>query len=207
MHGRQVSRVRLTFAAVIILLWTLSLSGTGGATTASEALDALLVQSFPDPVPAPAVTLRDLEGQPFSLQDLRGKVVFLNFWATWCVPCRQEMPAMERLYQAYRDRGFVVVAVNFRQSAGQVRAFMQEVHLSFPAVLDSDGAVSSSFKVQGLPVTFLLDREGRILWKAIGSREWDGFYGRAYLEQVLRAQRSWGGTSYPASSSSAFPSR
>jgi thiol-disulfide isomerase/thioredoxin len=159
----------------------------GAALAGDEHLDALVVQSFPEPLPTPGVTLKDLDGQPITLRDLRGKVVFLNFWATWCVPCRQEMPAIERLYQAYRDRGLAVLAVNFKEGPAAVRSFMRDLDLSYPAALDGDGAGSRSFGVRGLPVTYLLDREGRILWKAIGSREWDGPHARAYLERVLAA--------------------
>jgi peroxiredoxin len=96
---------------------------------------------------------------------------------------------MERLLRAYQDRGLAVVAVNVRDSKEEVEAFMNVLHLSFPAVLDSDGSVSRRFAVRGLPVSFLLDREGRILWKAIGSREWEGPHSRAYLEAVLQMRR------------------
>lgn len=154
----------------------------------SEGSRVLYLEAQDPAVKAPAVTLRDLDGRPLTLRDLRGQVVFVNFWATWCVPCRNEMPALENLYRAYRDRGFVVVGVNFRESAGVVRGFMQELRLSFPALVDTDAAVSRAFGVRGLPVSFLLDREGRILWKAIGSREWDSSHGRTYLDDVLRLQ-------------------
>jgi len=119
------------------------------------------------------------------LEDLKGKVVFLNFWATWCVPCREEMPAMERLYREYGERGLVVLAVNFQESPDTVKRFMRELHLTFPTVLDSDGAAARDFAVRGLPVSFLLSRDGRILWQAIGSREWDGAEARAYFKRML----------------------
>jgi thiol-disulfide isomerase/thioredoxin len=129
-----------------------------------------LVQAYPEPVPAPTVALTDLEGRARALGDFRGQVVFLNFWATWCGPCRQEMPALEALYRAYRDRGFVVLGVNFKATTREVRAFWDDFRLSFPALLDTDAKVSEAFRVRGLPVSFMLDRQGRILWKAIGAR-------------------------------------
>jgi thiol-disulfide isomerase/thioredoxin len=158
------------------------------ADSLDDHLEALRVQVPPEPLPAPALALPEPSGQVLRLADLRGKVVFLNFWAVWCVPCREEMPAMERLLRAYRDRGLAIVAVNVRDSKAQVEAFMKELRLSFPAVLDADGSTSRRFAVRGLPVSFLLDREGRILWKAIGLREWEGPHSRAYLEAVLQTQ-------------------
>jgi len=92
---------------------------------------------------------------------------------------------MERLHHAYRGRGLVVLGVNFKESPRDVRAFVDKLGVSFVTVLDVDGAVSEKYRVRGLPVTFLLDREGRMLWKAIGAREWDGPHGRAHLEDVL----------------------
>jgi thiol-disulfide isomerase/thioredoxin len=157
----------------------------GAAAGRADPLEALVVQSYLEPPPAPAVTLSDLDGRARALADFRGQVVFLNFWATWCVPCRQEMPALEMLYRTYRDRGFVVLGVNFREATREVRAFMDDARLTFPALLDTDAKVSEAFRVRGLPVSFLLDRQGRILWKAVGTRPWDGPHGRAHLAEVL----------------------
>ena len=159
------------------------------AASLDDHLEALMVQVPREPLRAPALALPEPSGRMLRLADLRGKVVFLNFWATWCVPCREEMPAMERLLRAYQDRGLAVVAVNVRDSKAQVETFMKELHLGFPTVLDADGSVSRRFAVRGLPVSFLLDREGRILWKAIGARDWEGPHSRAYLEAVLQMHR------------------
>ena len=150
-----------------------------------EHLDALMVQTLPTPIPAPAFRLADVGGVSRTLENLRGSVVLLNFWATWCIPCRDEMPAMERLHRAYREQGLTVLGVNFKESAREVRAFLEKLGVSFTTILDTDGAVSGTYRVRGLPVTFLVDREGRLLWKAIGAREWDGPHGRAHLEEVL----------------------
>jgi len=144
-----------------------------------------MVQSLATPVPAPAFTMTDRDGQPRSLASWRGNVVFLNFWATWCVPCRDELPQLQRLHRLYRDRGLAVVGVNFKESSDAVGKFMTSIGADFETVLDADGAVSAKYRVRGLPVTFLIDRQGRILWKSIGPREWDGPHGRAHLEEVL----------------------
>jgi len=151
----------------------------------SEHLDALMVQTLPTPIPAPGFRLTDVDGAPRALASFRGSVVLLNFWATWCIPCRDEMPVMERVHRSYRERGLVVLAVNFKESAPEVRLFLDKLGVSFGTVLDTDGKVSEKYRVRGLPVTFLVDREGTLRWKAIGVREWDGPHGRAHLEEVL----------------------
>ncbi|HSC70065.1 MAG TPA: TlpA disulfide reductase family protein, partial [Candidatus Methylomirabilis sp.] len=134
---------------------------------------------------APAVVGADLEGQSLRLEDFRGRVVFLNFWATWCIPCRQEMPAMERLYREFKSRGLVVLAVNFQEDAGAVKAFVRDLKLTFPVVLDPAGAAATAYLVRGLPATFLIDRNQLVVGRAIGPREWDGKSGRAYIQALL----------------------
>jgi thiol-disulfide isomerase/thioredoxin len=159
----------------------------GAAATIADSLNAMRVILPNEPVDAPDFTLDGLHGRPVRLRDLRGRVVFLSFWATWCVPCRQEMPAMERLYQAYRERGLTMVAVNYKESPAEVKTFMEELRLTFPAALDRKGAVTASFAVRSLPVTYLVDRDGKILWKALGERTWDGPPSRGYFDRILVA--------------------
>ena len=157
--------------------------------SSADPLASFNVQSLPQPIPAPVVALEGPDGRSLRLEDFRGKVVFLNFWATWCAPCRQEMPAMERLYLAYREHGLVVVAVNFKESGAETEKYIKELGLTLGVALDPDGVAASAFGVRGLPVTFLLARNGRILWKALGSREWDSPAGRAYFEKILEAPK------------------
>jgi thiol-disulfide isomerase/thioredoxin len=163
----------------------LRLGAAAGWTGQAEPPEGLALQRFIEPVLAPTVPLTTLAGQSLALDQFRGRVVFLNFWATWCVPCRQEMPALERLHQAYRDRGLVILTVNFKESESQVRAFVQELGLDMAVALDRDGAASRRFRVHGLPVSLLIDPEGYILWKAIGAREWDTPEMRTYLDRVV----------------------
>jgi len=173
-----------TLAGVaVVVAATLGLATSAHA--GSEPLAALMVQTLPTPIPAPAIHLANVDGTPRTLENLRGSVVLLNFWATWCIPCRDEMPAMERLHRDYRQRGLRVLGVNFKESAPEVRVFLDKLGVSFGTVLDTDGKVSEKYRVRGLPVTFLVDREGTLRWKAIGVREWDGPHGRAHLEEVL----------------------
>ncbi len=134
---------------------------------------------------APEFSLATPEGKIISLTQLRGKVVFLNFWATWCPPCRLEMPSMERLYKEFRDQGFTVLAIDIRESPKEVARFMKEYRLSFPALLDVDGEVSSRYRVQGIPTTFLVDRSGRIIGSAMGARDWASPEGKALIRSLL----------------------
>jgi thiol-disulfide isomerase/thioredoxin len=117
--------------------------------------------------------LQDLAGRKVKLSGLKGRVVFLNFWATWCGPCRAEMPSMQRLYQKLKAEGLEVLAVDLREDKGAVQAFAKELGLSFPILLDSDGRVGSAYNAFSIPTTYLLDREGFIFARAVGSREWD----------------------------------
>jgi thiol-disulfide isomerase/thioredoxin len=180
-----VARTGGGIAAIFLGVIVLGCPATGAVGTGGDALDALRVIPAAQPMEAPGFTLPAVAGPSVALQAFRGKVVLLNFWATWCGPCRREMPAIERLHRAYRDRGLAVLAVDFRESKEQVKAFSQELGLTFPALLDANGEVTFSYGARALPVTFLVGRDGKILWKAIGRREWDGPAGRAYFDQLL----------------------
>ena len=114
---------------------------------------------------APDFSLPDLSGKQIPLKQLRGKLVFLNFFATWCGPCREEMPGMEWLHRAHQDKGLVVLAVNLQESAKTIRPFVQSLRLSFPTVMDAEGAVSREYGVRALPVSFLIGRDGKIVWR------------------------------------------
>lgn len=111
---------------------------------------------------APDFVLSDLAGQQIALSELRGKVVLVNIWATWCPPCRAELPMIEEAQRRYGERGFVVLAVNQAEERALVADFMREYGLSFPVLLDSDGAVSRLYATQALPSSFFIDRQGVI---------------------------------------------
>jgi peroxiredoxin len=127
------------------------------------------------------------DGATLRLADLKGKVVFLNFWATWCEPCLEEMPAMERLSQAYRNRDLVVVALSAdREGASVVRPFLRKHGLSFPVGLDSDQAVARLYRVWALPSTFILDRAGVRLFSVNGARDWDSKVAFGFFDALLK---------------------
>lgn len=119
---------------------------------------------------APDFTLDLLGDGQISLSELRGKPVILNVWASWCLPCRAEMPAIEKVYQSYKDVGLVVIGLNttYQDSEVDAAAFVKEFGLTFSIVLDRDGAVSRRYLVTGLPTTFFIDREGIIRSVVVG---------------------------------------
>jgi len=171
------------------LFLCLSWAPTAAAGTGTDPKQALGLQAPNETVAAPVFSLLDLTGKKVQLQAFRGKLVLLNFFATWCGPCREEMPGMERLFRAHRDQGFVVVAVNLQESAKTVRPFVQELKLSFPTVLDVEGSASREYGVRALPVTFLIGRDGNIVWRAIGGRDWESTQATKYFAQLVAVKK------------------
>lgn len=135
-------------------------------------------------------TLPDLSGTPVQLSDLRGKVVFLNLWATWCPPCRAEMPSMQALYDRLKGRDFAMVAVAEDTDAADVSAFVKELGLTFPVLLDSDNHLPARFGVTGYPETFVIDRDGQVIKHVIGPEEWTSPDVLTYFEELLGPKRA-----------------
>ena len=124
-------------------------------------------------LPAPNFSLPDLDGKMVSLSDYRGKVVLLNIWATWCPPCVEEMPSMEKLYQELQGEGLEILAVSIDESGAQdVLPFMQKHKLSFPALTDTKGTIKSLYQTTGVPESFIIDKDGILVEKVIGHRDW-----------------------------------
>ncbi|OGB95811.1 MAG: hypothetical protein A2Z31_04825 [candidate division NC10 bacterium RBG_16_65_8] len=137
-------------------------------------------------VSVPEFILPDLGGTPIRLSDHRGKVVLLNFWATWCPPCRAEMPSMETLYQVYRGRGLAILAIsNDVSGKSAVEPFVRERGLTFPILLNPEGDVFAQYGVRGLPTSYLVDRRGRVVSAEIGARDWSSGAARETVERLL----------------------
>lgn len=117
---------------------------------------------------APEFILENLNGGETSLESLKGKAVILNFWATWCVPCKIEMPLLEKTHQKYKGKGLVVIGVNYRESAPIIKSFMTKNSLSIPVLLDPEGELADEFNIMGLPATFFINRNGDVIGSHTG---------------------------------------
>ena len=146
---------------------------------------SLSIQRIDPPPKAEDFTLKTLEGRTVSLKDYRGKVVFLNFWATWCGPCRMEMPSMQKLWQDFKEEDFVILAIDIQEEGKLVSSFMKERNLSFPVLLDGKGKTARSYGVRGIPTTFFLNPKGETIGKAVGARDWASEESFRLIRQLL----------------------
>ena len=153
----------------------------GGEVTALAPLD---LRGYAARTTPPAFSGRTLDGR-LSLNDIRGQVILLNFWASWCAECRPEMPVLERLHRELGQRGLAVVGINAREDAATVRRYATQLGLTFPLVLDVDGRINDQYGVIGLPTTFLIGRDGRAVAFAVGARAWGGAPAHALIEALL----------------------
>ena len=165
----QVRRI-LTVLAVG-LLW---IAGAGAAGFETRAA-----------LPAPELKAHDLTGAPKTLADYRGKVVLLNFWATWCPPCQREMPSLERLRTKMAGRPLEIVAISSAETPDEVNAYLSKMKLGFPVLLDTDSSNTRRWKVFALPTTFVLDAKGRVRHVLTGPAEWDEGEALAVAESML----------------------
>ena len=179
----------------------LSLVLVVGALVTASAVDAQLAQSVKrSPIErgvvqvgdeAPNFMLRDLAGNIVSLSQLRGKVVLLNFWATWCGPCRVEMPAMEQLYRTLPRGEFEILAVSTdSQGAAVTRPFQKRMGFTFPILHDSEYRVGLAYGARTIPITFMVDRQGIVRQKIFGARDWDSREARDLIQALLMKSSS-----------------
>lgn len=122
----------------------------------------------PSHTAAPDFTLKSQKGDNLKLSELRGKVILINFWASWCGPCRQEMPVLNELYQHYRSLDFTVLGVNVEQNSDKAESLLKEIPVSFPILFDNHNQVSKLYNVKGMPSTVLVDRDGNVRYTHIG---------------------------------------
>jgi len=190
----QVVRAVLAVALVAGLLWALPIRRTGvdGGHHAvhGPALDPFEragVSELREGHRTPPLRLPQLDGGVTALDQHRGRLVIVNFWATWCEPCTLEMPTLEALWRNYRERGLVVLAVSVDRGAPRplIEPYVARLGLSFPILLDADLAASRAWRVQGLPATFIVRPGGEAAGMAVGAREWNSAEMRALVEQFL----------------------
>lgn len=157
-------KILIFFSMIAVLI---SLAGEDKKVSAAEPASEIGKQ-------APDFRLKDIRGKETALSTYRGNVVLLNFWATWCGPCKAEMPSLNALYKSMKDRGFAVLAISVDTSEKPVKSFISDNGITFPALMDSDREVSFDlFGVIGLPTSYLIDKNGIVVEKFMGEREWD----------------------------------
>lgn len=150
---------RLAGLLFILAVVVVACGGAGGAVPQQGITQGSLARDF---------TLYDLDGNEVSLSDYEGDVVLVNLWATWCAPCRDEIPDLEAAYQANKDKGFAVLGVNIEEPAETVAPFVEELNMTYPVLLDENGEVIKTYRAQGLPMSLILDQDGVIQVRHMG---------------------------------------
>ncbi len=172
------------FALLLSAFFFITLSTTVSAHDPSKHGFSLTL--FDPPFPAPAFDLSTFPEGQASLEDYKGQYVLLNFWATWCPPCLEEMPSMESAFQRFKDRGFTVVAISSdEEGETAIKPFIDKLGVTFPILMDPDKAISSVYGASNLPVTFVLDRDGQVIAGSIGGRDWASEEALSVLDELI----------------------
>lgn len=166
------------------LLLTIALAGF--PVMDSNAADSH-IRPIKIPYPAHEFRLKDLDDKWISLKDLRGKTVIINFWATWCPPCRKELPSMQRTYKKYKNEKFVILGINVGESWDVIAPFLTPLNIEFPILLDTDSSELAIWKAIGLPTSFVINGQGMVTHRFTGGRDWDDPVFRKDLEKILAA--------------------
>lgn len=166
----------------------LSLAAATAALLPGAARAAYLVRPWPEGKAAPALALSDMNGKPWSLAALKGQPVLLNFWASWCEPCRAEMPSLELVATRHERAGLVVLAVNYQEAPPVIKRFLDLRPFSLPILLDRDGAATAAWTPRVFPTTVLIDRHGTPRQSVLGDLDWMGPAARELIEPLLLAK-------------------
>ena len=159
--------------ATLIASLLISYSSSSISAEKSEKPKTETLTRVPGSPAAPDFNLEDQNGNFVKLSDHKGKVVIVNFWATWCPPCRKEMPSMQRAWEVLRADDIEMLAINVGEDSDVIFAFTAEYPVEFPLLMDKTSSVTRQWRVRGLPSTYVVDPDGKIVYQAIGSREWD----------------------------------
>lgn len=182
------TRFALVVCAVLLAAWA---SGATAAEGVPDEWEKFGVVEFADGQQAPPFALKDMAGRTVTLADLKGKVVAVNFWATWCGPCEWEMPSMEALHRKYRGKPFLLVGVSVDTGAADifVRPYVEGKRITFLILLDPTLKTSRAYKVRGVPTTFFLGPGGELLGQAHGPRDWTTPQAFAFIDSLLARVR------------------
>ena len=183
--------IRYLLISVSVLLASSSAFAASSSSSESKVnyKAVPILQPMKDNAPTPDFSLMTPEGKKLSLKDFRGKVVLLNFWASWCVPCREEMPAMEKLYQEYKQKNFVVLAVAVKDRKQDALDFVKELKLTYPIALDFDAQVGTLYGAWGLPATYLIGPKGEGLARGWGPANWYNPASRKLIQDLVDGKR------------------
>lgn len=171
--SRRLYMSRITPKWPVLHVFAVMLCMMMASTTAMAQSPNSGLSPVADRPVAPDFQLMNLDGELVSLSGFKGKVVVVNFWATWCPPCRAEMPSMQRAWQALQDHDVMMLAIHVGGNEDKIWSFVGDYELDFPILIDADSAVADAWPMKGLPSTFVVDPQGRIAYRAIGGREWD----------------------------------
>jgi len=174
------------FTALLGALLLVSLLGLPVAE--SVAADSH-IRPIAKPYPAHEFRLKDLDDNLVSLADLKGKTVIINFWATWCPPCRKELPSMQRTYKKYKNEKLVILGINVGENWDVIAPFLSPFNIEFPILLDTDSSELTTWKAIGLPTSFVVDGKGMVTHRFTGGRDWDDPVFRKDLEAILAANK------------------
>ncbi len=171
------------YKPMIFLLLLIS----AGIAQANSAFSDMTIVPEAERKAAPDFLSENLAGGNAGLTDYKGKLILLNFWATWCMPCRVEMPGMERLWQKYKEKDFVIVAISNddESSRSRIETFQKKLDLSFPILLDPESEINDQYKVSSMPTSFLIDANGKVISRIVGSEEWSSPDAIQFVEGLL----------------------
>jgi peroxiredoxin len=141
--------------------------------------------NVPHIAPPVDISLKDINGQQVIVSEFEGKIVFLNFWTTWCPECRIEMPSMEKLHGKLKGKDFAMIAIDLQESLSRVKTFLKKYPVTFTILLDTKGEIAQQFGIRAIPTTYIIDKNGGIIGKALGSRHWDSKESITLFEHLM----------------------
>lgn len=186
-HTRQETNMhRKRAGSLTWLVWAILFGAAAlSPSMAMPPYEALDLSVYPSHAEPPPLSSHTVSGEPISLAQLRGNVVLLTFWASWCAECRPEMPLFERLHAEFARQGLTVLGLNVREDRDKIQRYAKDLGLTFPLVLDPEGEIARSYGVIGIPTTILIARDGRTAALAVGPRDWGSAASREVIQALL----------------------